>query len=193
MKQVVIIGGGLAGSEAAWQIAKRNINVSLYEMRPTVETGAHVTADLGELVCSNSLGSNLPDRASGVLKTELRRMGSLLMECADQTAIPAGGALAVDRQAFSQLITKRIKENPKIEVIHQEITEIPIGPTIIASGPLTSTKLANSIAEVSGKEHLYFFDAISPIVSFESINMNPSSLNNLFKKLTNCIFYILLF
>ena len=182
MEQIVIIGGGLAGSEAAWQIAKRDINVSLYEMRPTVETGAHVTADLGELVCSNSLGSNLPDRASGVLKTELRRMGSLLIECADQTAIPAGGALAVDRQAFSQLITKRIKENPKIEVIHQEITEIPIGPTIIASGPLTSTKLANSIAEVSGKEHLYFFDAISPIVSFESINMDIAFFGSRYNK-----------
>jgi|GEM_PF-1965720 len=151
MRKVVIIGGGLAGSEAAWQIAKRDINVSLYEMRPTVETGAHVTDDLGELVCSNSLGSNLPDRASGVLKTELRRLGSLLMECADHTAVPAGGALAVDRQAFSQLITKRIKEHPKIEVIQQEITEIPIGPTIIASGPLTSMNLANSIAAVSGE------------------------------------------
>ena len=182
MRKVVIIGGGLAGSEAAWQIAKRNINVSLYEMRPTVETGAHVTDDLGELVCSNSLGSNLPDRASGVLKTELRRLGSLLMECADHTAVPAGGALAVDRQAFSQLITKRIKEHPKIEVIQQEITEIPIGPTIIASGPLTSMNLANSIAAVSGEEHLYFFDAISPIVSFESINMDVAFFGSRYDK-----------
>ena len=182
MRKVVIIGGGLAGSEAAWQIAKRDINVSLYEMRPTVETGAHVTDDLGELVCSNSLGSNLPDRASGVLKTELRRLGSLLMECADQTAVPAGGALAVDRQAFSQLITKRIKEHPKIEVIQQEITEIPIGPTIIASGPLTSMNLANSIAAVSGEEHLYFFDAISPIMSFESINMDVAFFGSRYDK-----------
>ncbi|HIB92068.1 TPA: methylenetetrahydrofolate--tRNA-(uracil(54)-C(5))-methyltransferase (FADH(2)-oxidizing) TrmFO [Candidatus Poribacteria bacterium] len=182
MKQVVIIGGGLAGSEAAWQIAERDVNVRLYEMRPTVETGAHVTADLGELVCSNSLGSNLPDRASGVLKTELRQLGSLLMECADQTAVPAGGALAVDRQAFSQLITKRIKEHPKIEVIHQEITEIPIGPTIIASGPLTSMNLANSITAVSGEEHLYFFDAISPIVSFESINMDVAFFGSRYGK-----------
>ncbi|HIA65951.1 TPA: methylenetetrahydrofolate--tRNA-(uracil(54)-C(5))-methyltransferase (FADH(2)-oxidizing) TrmFO [Candidatus Poribacteria bacterium] len=182
MKQVVIIGGGLAGSEAAWQIAERDVNVRLYEMRPTVETGAHVTADLGELVCSNSLGSNLPDRASGVLKTELRQLGSLLMECADQTAVPAGGALAVDRQAFSQLITKRIKEHPKIEVIHQEITEIPIGPTIIASGPLTSMNLANSITAVSGEEHLYFFDAISPIVGFESINMDVAFFGSRYGK-----------
>ena len=182
MRKVVIIGGGLAGSEAAWQIAKRNINVSLYEMRPAVETGAHVTDDLGELVCSNSLGSNLPDRASGVLKTELRRLGSLLMECADQTAVPAGGALAVDRQAFSQLITKRIKEHPKIEVIQQEITEIPIGPTIVASGPLTSMNLANSIAAVSGEEHLYFFDAISPIMSFESINMDVAFFGSRYDK-----------
>ncbi|HIC17905.1 TPA: methylenetetrahydrofolate--tRNA-(uracil(54)-C(5))-methyltransferase (FADH(2)-oxidizing) TrmFO [Candidatus Poribacteria bacterium] len=182
MKQVVIIGGGLAGSEAAWQIAERDVNVRLYEMRPTVETGAHVTADLGELVCSNSLGSNLPDRASGILKTELRQLGSLLMECADQTAVPAGGALAVDRQAFSQLITKRIKEHPKIEVIHQEITEIPIGPTIIASGPLTSMNLANSITAVSGEEHLYFFDAISPIVSFESINMDVAFFGSRYGK-----------
>ena len=182
MKQVFIIGGGLAGSEAAWQIAERDVNVRLYEMRPTVETGAHVTADLGELVCSNSLGSNLPDRASGVLKTELRQLGSLLMECADQTAVPAGGALAVDRQAFSQLITKRIKEHPKIEVIHQEITEIPIGPTIIASGPLTSMNLANSITAVSGEEHLYFFDAISPIVGFESINMDVAFFGSRYGK-----------
>ncbi|HIM11324.1 TPA: methylenetetrahydrofolate--tRNA-(uracil(54)-C(5))-methyltransferase (FADH(2)-oxidizing) TrmFO [Candidatus Poribacteria bacterium] len=182
MKQVVIIGGGLAGSEAAWQIAERDVNVRLYEMRPTVETGAHVTADLGELVCSNSLGSNLPDRASGILKTELRQLGSLLMECADQTAVPAGGALAVDRQAFSQLITKRIKEHPKIEVIHQEITEIPIGPTIIASGPLTSMNLANSITAVSGEEHLYFFDAISPIVGFESINMDVAFFGSRYGK-----------
>ena len=182
MEQIVIIGGGLAGSEAAWQIAKRDINVKLYEMRPTTETGAHVTADLGELVCSNSLGSNLPDRASGVLKNELRQLGSLLMECADRTSVPAGGALAVDRQAFSQLITKRIKDHPKIEVIRQEITGIPNGPTVIASGPLTSTNLANSIADLSGEEHLYFFDAISPIVSFESINMDIAFFGSRYSK-----------
>ena len=171
MKNLIIIGGGLAGSEAAWQAAERGIQVYLYEMRPFTATGAHLTPNLGELVCSNSLGSDLPDRASGVLKSELRRLGSMLLECAYKTALPAGSALAVDREAFAQLITTRISNHPKIEVIREEVTTLPDKPTIIASGPLTSPSLSDAIAALSGQEHLYFFDAIAPIVSLESIDL----------------------
>ncbi len=171
MQNLTIIGGGLAGSEAAWQVAQRGIRVQLYEMRPNTTTGAHISADLGELVCSNSLGSNLPDRASGVLKAELRQLGSLLLEVAEQTALPAGAALAVDRVKFAESITQRLTEHPNIEIIRQEVTEIPAGPVIVASGPLTSAALSKSIAQFSGQEHLYFFDAIAPIVTAESINM----------------------
>ncbi len=170
--ELTIIGGGLAGAEAAWQAAERGINVKLYEMRPIVATGAHRTESLAELVCSNSLGSNLPDRASGVLKAELRRLGSVLLEIAEQTALPAGAALAVDRELFAATVTQRIATHPKIELIRQECRDIPSGPTVIASGPLTSTALSQSIAQFSGEEHLYFFDAISPIVAADSINMD---------------------
>ncbi len=170
MKDLIIIGGGLAGSEAAWQAAERGVQVHLYEMRPSTATGAHLTGNLGELVCSNSLGSDLPDRASGVLKAELRRLGSMLLECAYKTALPAGSALAVDREAFAQLVTTRISNHPKIEVIREEVTILPDKPTIIASGPLTSPNLSKAIAALSGQEHLYFFDAIAPIVNLESIN-----------------------
>ncbi len=168
---LTIIGGGLAGSEAAWQAAQRGLHVHLYEMRPIVSTGAHQTGDLAELVCSNSLGSNLPDRASGVLKEELRRLGSLLLECAEAAALPAGSALAVDREAFARLVTERILGHPNIEVIREEVKEIPDGATILASGPLTSKALADSIARFTGESHLYFFDAIAPIVTADSINM----------------------
>lgn len=171
MKNLIIIGGGLAGSEAAWQAAERGIQVYLYEMRPFNATGAHLTPNLAELVCSNSLGSDLPDRASGVLKAELRRLGSMLLECAYKTALPAGSALAVDREPFAQLVTTRIANHPKIEVIRKEVTTLTDEPTIIASGPLTSPSLSNAIAALSGQQHLYFFDAIAPIVSLESINM----------------------
>ena len=170
-KIVSIIGGGLAGSEAAWQAAEKDIHVKLYEMRPKKETGAHQSGSLAELVCSNSLGSNLPDRASGLLKNEMRRMGSMLLVCAEETAVPAGGALAVDRENFAQLVTEKIENHPNIEIIREEVTEIPVEPTIIASGPLTSEKLSQSIAALTGEEHLYFFDALAPIVYHESINM----------------------
>ena len=172
MQELIVIGGGLAGSEAAWQAAQRGIQVKLYEMRPVVVTGAHQTESLAELVCSNSLGSNLPDRASGVLKAELRRLGSLLLEIAEQTALPAGAALAVDRELFAQKVTERIAAHPNIELFRQEMPEIPNTPTVVASGPLTSLKLSQSIAQFSGQEHLYFFDAISPIVAADSINMD---------------------
>jgi methylenetetrahydrofolate--tRNA-(uracil-5-)-methyltransferase len=171
MAYLTIIGGGLAGSEAAWQAALRGIKVRLYEMRPARPTGAHQTPDLAELVCSNSLGSNLPDRASGILKNEMRLLGSMLLECAEQAALPAGGALAVDREVFSKAVTARIESNPLIEVIREEITEIPPGPAIIASGPLTSPAFSAAIASLGGEEHLYFFDAVAPVVSAGSINM----------------------
>lgn len=172
MNTVIIIGGGLAGSEAAWQLAQQGVRVKLYEMRPVNPTGAHVTSDLAELVCSNSLGSNLPDRASGVLKNELRRLNSMLVECAEETALPAGAALAVDREAFARRVTERIAAHPNIELIREEMKEIPAEPVIVASGPLTSDSLSRSIAALSGDEHLFFFDAISPIVRADSINMN---------------------
>ncbi|MBU0679561.1 MAG: methylenetetrahydrofolate--tRNA-(uracil(54)-C(5))-methyltransferase (FADH(2)-oxidizing) TrmFO [Verrucomicrobia bacterium] len=172
MTQLIIIGGGLAGSEAAWQAAERGISVALVEMRPGTTTGAHRTGNLAELVCSNSLGSDLPDRASGVLKSELRRLGSLLMTCADRTAVPAGGALAVDRDAFAELVSQKLSGNPNIEIVREEAVSVPDGPAIIASGPLTSSRLSRAIAELSGEEHLFFFDAIAPVVSADSINMN---------------------
>ncbi|MFH1908665.1 MAG: methylenetetrahydrofolate--tRNA-(uracil(54)-C(5))-methyltransferase (FADH(2)-oxidizing) TrmFO [Chloroflexota bacterium] len=166
-----VIGGGLAGSEAAWQAAQKGLHVHLYEMRPGISTGAHQTPDLAELVCSNSFGSNLPDRASGVLKDELRRLGSMLLECARATAIPAGSALAVDRDGFSRLVSERITSHPRIEVHRQEVTAIPRAPAIIASGPLTSVNLSKAIAELTGEEHLHFYDAIAPILTLESINL----------------------
>jgi methylenetetrahydrofolate--tRNA-(uracil-5-)-methyltransferase len=171
--ELVVIGGGLAGSEAAWQAAQRGTQVTLYEMRPDRLTPAHRTADLAELVCSNSLGSNLVDRAPGLLKEELRRLGSLIMACADATAVPAGGALAVDRQAFARLVTQRIADQPRIHLRREEVKSIPQGtPTIVATGPLTSDTLAAEIAALTGQEHLYFYDAMAPIVSCESIDFS---------------------
>ncbi len=169
--EITIIGGGLAGSEAAWQIAQRGFKVRLYEMRPSLQTGAHETTDLAELVCSNSLGSNLADRASGVLKNELRRLGSMLLECAEANALPAGAALAVDREGFARLVTERISAHENIELIRAEVKEIPSTPVIVASGPLTSPSLSQSIAQLSGADNLFFFDAIAPIIAADSINM----------------------
>jgi methylenetetrahydrofolate--tRNA-(uracil-5-)-methyltransferase len=172
--RLIVVGGGLAGSEAAWQAVNAGLAVKLYEMRPELTTGAHSTSDLAELVCSNSLGSNLVDRASGLLKQELRLLNSLLIQCADRTALPAGGALAVDRDKFAGLVTEKINSHPNIEVIREEVAEIPTGPTIIASGPLTSKRLSQAIIEFSGHENLYFFDAIAPIVGLDSVNMNKA-------------------
>ena len=168
---LTIIGGGLAGTEAAWQAANRGIKVCLYEMRPVKQTPAHVSGHLAELVCSNSLGSHLPDRAPGLLKTELRLLDSLILQVAEETAVPAGGALAVDRERFAEAVTRRIEGHPLIELRREELTHIPDSPTIVASGPLTSEALAAAIARRSGAEYLYFYDAISPIVEVESINM----------------------
>ncbi|HPV07476.1 MAG: methylenetetrahydrofolate--tRNA-(uracil(54)-C(5))-methyltransferase (FADH(2)-oxidizing) TrmFO [Aggregatilineales bacterium] len=172
IKRLNVIGGGLAGSEAAWQAAERGIHVRLWEMRPKQQTPAHVTDKLAELVCSNSLGSDLPDRASGLLKNELRRMNSLIMACADEARIPAGGALAVGREKFSELVTERIEGHPNIEVCREEATSIPDEPTIIASGPLTSSRLADEIAALIGEDYLYFYDALAPIVRADTINMD---------------------
>jgi methylenetetrahydrofolate--tRNA-(uracil-5-)-methyltransferase len=172
MPELTIIGGGLAGCEAAWQAASRGVDVRLYEMRPQVETGAHTGPYLAELVCSNSLGTRLGDRAGGLLKAELCRLDSLLLKVAEQTSVPAGGALAVDRQAFAEKVTQAIQGHPNIQVVRQEMVEIPDGPVIIASGPLTSPRLSEAICRLTGSGHLYFYDAIAPIVSRDSIDMS---------------------
>jgi methylenetetrahydrofolate--tRNA-(uracil-5-)-methyltransferase len=169
---IIVVGGGLAGSEAAWQAAERGVDVTLCEMRPHETTPAHVSDRLAELVCSNSLGSNLPDRAAGVLKAELRLLGSLVLACADATRVPAGGALAVDREAFAAEVTRRIIAHPRVTLVREEVWAIPDGPAVIATGPLTSAPLAEAIAELTGQEHLYFYDALAPIVSAESIDMS---------------------
>ncbi|RMF04123.1 MAG: FAD-dependent oxidoreductase, partial [Chloroflexi bacterium] len=144
--ELTVIGGGLAGTEAAWQAAQRGINVSLYEMRPARQTPAHVTDKLAELVCSNSLGSRLPDRAPGLLKNEIRRLDSLIMQAADASAVPAGGALAVAREQFAAEVTRRIQAHPRISLIREEMPRVPDSPTIVASGPLTSDTLAADLA-----------------------------------------------
>lgn len=167
-----VIGAGLAGSEAAWQIAERGIPVKLYEMRPVKKSPAHHTENFAELVCSNSLRSNSLTNAVGLLKEEMRHFNSIIMSNADKYAVPAGGALAVDRSLFSQNITRTLKDHPLIEVIHEEILEIPDGPTIIATGPLTSEHLAKEIAELLGEEYLYFYDAAAPIIEKDSIDFN---------------------
>jgi len=171
MADIIVIGGGLAGSEAAWQAAQLGLKVRLFEMRPATSTGAHLSGNLAELVCSNSLGSNLPDRASGLLKNELRKMNSMLLKCAEETALPAGAALAVGRDPFAARVSEQILNHPNIEVIREEMNTIPNTPTIIASGPLTSDGLSKSIANLSGEQHLFFFDAIAPIVHSDSIDM----------------------
>ena len=170
---ITVIGGGLAGCEAAWQAASRGMHVTLYEMRPEARTPAHRTAFLAELVCSNSLGSQLPDRAPGLLKREMRRLDSLILRCAEACALPAGGALAVGRERFSRLVTEAIEEHPHIELVRQEVSAIPAeGTIIVATGPLTSDRLASEIARLGGQEHLSFYDAMSPIVTLESIDQS---------------------
>ncbi|MCS6846950.1 MAG: methylenetetrahydrofolate--tRNA-(uracil(54)-C(5))-methyltransferase (FADH(2)-oxidizing) TrmFO [Anaerolineae bacterium] len=171
---ITVIGGGLAGTEAAWQIAQRGVRVKLYEMRPHKMTPAHTTGHLAELVCSNSLGADQVDKAPGLLKREMRMLGSLMMACAERAVVPAGGALAVDRERFALEVTRRIESHPLIEVIREEATRIPEGVSVIASGPLTSDALAAEIARLSGSEYLYFWDAIAPIVTLDSIDFNTA-------------------
>lgn len=171
---VTIIGGGLAGVESAWQIAQRGYSVRLSEMRPVRSTEGHITDRLAELVCSNSMGSILPDRALGILKNEMRAMGSLVIETAFRHALPAGGALAVGRDEFAEDITNTITNHPNIEVVREEITEITDGPTVIATGPLTSPALTEQIQRLADQQHLYFYDAMAPIVHAESIDMSTA-------------------
>jgi methylenetetrahydrofolate--tRNA-(uracil-5-)-methyltransferase len=171
-KTITVIGGGLAGTEAAWQAAQAGCRVRLYEMRPVRNTPAHATDRLAELVCSNSLGSDLPDRAGGLLKAELRHLGSMILEAAEAARVPAGGALAVGRELFAQHVTERIENHPNITLIREEVTEIPDGPTIIATGPLTSPAFAEALGHLIGEDYLYFYDALAPIVTRESLNMD---------------------
>jgi len=174
-KTITIIGGGLAGCEAAWQAAQAGIRVVLYEMRPHSMTPAHKTGHLAELVCSNSLKSESLSTAHGLLKEELRRLGSLIIAAAEETRVPAGQALAVDKERFSQLITKRIESHPNIKVIREEITDIPsVRPLIIATGPLTSKAMEDAIAKITGAEYLYFYDAIAPSIEADSIDMTKA-------------------
>jgi methylenetetrahydrofolate--tRNA-(uracil-5-)-methyltransferase len=168
---ITIIGGGLAGTEAAWQIANRGHHVRLYEMRPTRPTEAHITDRLAELVCSNSMGSTLPDRALGILKSEMLRLGSLIIRIALRHALPAGSALAVSRDDFAAEVTATITAHPNIEVVREEVTAIPAGLTIIATGPLTSPALTEQIQTLTGQRYLYFYDAMAPIVTADSIDM----------------------
>jgi len=171
--RVIIIGGGLAGSEAAWQAARRGLRVDLHEMRPVRTTPVHATGDLAELVCSNSLKSNLLDTASGPLKEEMRRCDSLIIRVADACRVPAGGALAVDRERFARGVTEAIESLPGVRVLREEVRSIPDeGPCVLATGPLASEAIAASIARFTGKEYLYFFDAISPIVDADTIDMS---------------------
>ena len=173
MKEIIVIGGGLAGSEAALQIAKRKIKVKLYEMKPQKFSEAHSNENLAEIVCSNSFKSNLLTNACGLLKEELRMLGSYLIPIADKVSVPAGQALAVDREMFATEVTKLIEENEYIEVIRKEVTEIPEDSiVIIATGPLTSEKLSEEIAKLTGNDKLYFYDAAAPIVEKDSINMD---------------------
>lgn len=168
---VTIVGGGLAGCEAAWQLASRGIPVRLYEMRPHRPTEAHVTDRLAELVCSNSMGSTLPDRALGILKHEMLAMGSMIIATAFRHALPAGSALAVSRDEFAAEVTECISTHPLIDLRREEVTSIPSGPTIIATGPLTSSGLTEAIQQLTGQRYLYFYDAMAPIVTAESIDM----------------------
>lgn len=172
MDNVKVIGGGLAGSEAALQLAKRGIDVELYEMRPKKSTGAHVGSDFAEFVCSNSLGSSDVTNASGLLKKEMETLGGELIKIAYECSVPAGNALAIDRTLFSSKVTEKIKQNEHITIINDEVEEIPEGNVIVASGPLTSDKLSESIKSFTKEEHLHFFDAIAPIIEKDSINFD---------------------
>ena len=171
--KVKVIGAGLAGCEAAWQLAQRGIEVDLYEMKPHKMSPAHHSPDFAELVCSNSLRGDRLENAVGLLKEELRRVGSLILQCAEATRVEAGGALAVDREGFAAMVTEKIRTHPSITVIDQEVTEVPEGPVIIATGPLTSDGLSKAIGEYFGQTgYLHFFDAAAPLVTAESIDMN---------------------
>ncbi|HZH58153.1 MAG TPA: FADH(2)-oxidizing methylenetetrahydrofolate--tRNA-(uracil(54)-C(5))-methyltransferase TrmFO [Metabacillus sp.] len=179
---VNVIGAGLAGSEAAWQLAKRGIKVRLYEMRPVKQTPAHHTDKFAELVCSNSLRANNLTNAVGVLKEEMRILDSVIIKAADECAVPAGGALAVDRHEFAGKVTELVKGHPNVTVVNEEVGEIPTGPTIIATGPLTSKNLSEQLKALTGEEYLYFYDAAAPIVEKDSIDMDKVYLKSRYDK-----------
>ena len=174
MAAVKVIGAGLAGAEAAWQLAQRGISVTLYEMKPHKKSPAHHTDTFAELVCSNSLRGDKIENAVGLLKEELRRLDSLIIACADATRVEAGGCLAVDRQGFSDLVTQKIRNHPNITVVSEEVTQVPEGPVIVATGPLTSDALSKAIGEYFGSDYLHFFDAAAPLVTAESIDMSKA-------------------
>ena len=174
MATVKVIGAGLAGAEAAWQLAQRGIQVELYEMKPHKKSPAHHVDTFAELVCSNSLRGDKIENAVGLLKEELRRLGSLIIACADATRVEAGGCLAVDRQGFSDLVTEKIRSHPNITVIAGEVTQVPEGPVIVATGPLTSDALSKAIGEYFGSDYLHFFDAAAPLVTAESVDMDEA-------------------
>lgn len=182
MENVIVIGAGLAGSEAVYQLAKRGYNVKLYEMRPMKMTSAHKTEGFAELICSNSLRAEGIENAVGLLKEEMRKLDSLIIKAADATRVEAGGALAVDRDAFSKYITDTIKNMKNVEIIYEEVTKIPDGPVIIASGPLTSDSLHIEIQNLLGENYMYFYDAIAPIVTYDSIDMNKVFLASRYNK-----------
>ena len=169
-RKATVVGAGLAGCEAAWQLAERGVQVQLIEMKPQKMTPAHHSRDFAELVCSNSFRGDRLTNAVGLLKEEMREMGSLIMKCADSTRVPAGGALAVDRQGFADMVTNSIKNNPNIQIVHKEVTAIPDEPVIIATGPLTSDPLTEAIQNMPGMNTLHFYDAAAPIVTKESLN-----------------------
>lgn len=174
MNKATVIGAGLAGSEAAWQLAQRGIQVELIEMKPHKMTPAHHSPDFGELVCSNSLRGDRLENAVGLLKEEMRRLGSLIISCADETRVEAGGCLAVDREGFSARITQKLKTHPNIHITSQEVTGVPEGPVIIATGPLTSDAMAQAIGKYFGQDYLHFFDAAAPLVTADSIDMSKA-------------------
>lgn len=180
--KVNVIGAGLAGSEAAWQIAERGIQVHLYEMRPVKQTPAHHTDKFAELVCSNSLRANELTNAVGLIKEEMRHLQSVIIHAGDHASVPAGGALAVDRHEFAGMVTERVKNHPNVKVFLEEVTEIPEGITIIATGPLTSPALSGALKKLTGEEYLYFYDAAAPIIEKDSIDMNKVYLKSRYDK-----------
>ena len=180
--RIKVIGAGLAGCEAAWQLARRDCDVDLYEMKPLKKSPAHKADTFAELVCSNSLRSDQPVNAVGLLKIEMRQIGSLIMTCADATRVPAGSALAVDREGFSQMVTEKIRNHPRIRIIAEEVSEIPEGPAIIATGPLTSEPMSQAIGRLIDQKYCYFYDAAAPIVTRESIDFTKAYIKSRYDK-----------
>ena len=182
MQKVTIIGAGLAGSEACYQLIKRGIPVRLIEMRPVHTSPAHQSDRFAELVCSNSLRSDSLNNAVGILKEEMRHLDSLIMKCADEHRVPAGSALAVDRVGFAQAVTDYLSQHPLVEVVHEEVDQIPEGPLIIASGPLTSDALAKAIQEYTHEDYFHFYDAAAPIIEKDSIDFSKAYIKSRYDK-----------